>query len=163
MATVEQKLTEYIADAHAMEKSVLQMLDSMISTTRDPEVRAELEHHRQETEQHEQRLRGRLEDMQEGPSAIKQAGAMAAAMGKALVDRVRSDKPSRNARDGYATEHMEIASYELLERVATRAGDTRTAEIARLNRQDEEEMARKIAAHWDRFAELSLAEEGVRT
>ena len=163
MATVEQKLTDYIADAHAMEKSVLQMLDSMISTTRDPEVRAELEHHRQETEQHEQRLRGRLEDMQEGPSAIKQAGAMAAAMGKALVDRVRSDKPSRNARDGYATEHMEIASYELLERVATRAGDTRTAEIARLNRQDEEEMARKIAAHWDRFAELSLAEEGVRT
>jgi len=163
MATVEQKLTEYIADAHAMEKSVLQMLDSMISTTRDPEVRAELEHHRQETEQHEQRLRGRLEDMQEGPSAMKQAGAMAAAMGKALVDRVRSDKPSRNARDGYATEHMEIASYELLERVATRAGDTRTAEIARLNRQDEEEMARKIAAHWDRFAELSLAEEGVRT
>jgi ferritin-like metal-binding protein YciE len=163
MATVEQKLTDYIADAHAMEKSVLQMLDSMISTTRDPEVRGELEHHRQETEQHEKRLRGRLEEIKEGPSAIKQAGAMAAAMGKSLVDRVRSDKPSRNARDGYATEHLEIASYELLERVATRAGDTKTAEIARLNRHDEEEMARKIAARWDRFAELSLAEEGVRT
>jgi hypothetical protein len=42
-------------------------------------------------------------------------------------------------------------------------GDTRTAEIARLNRHDEEEMARKIAAHWDKFAELSLVEEGVRT
>jgi ferritin-like metal-binding protein YciE len=163
MATAEQKLTEYVADAHAMEKSVLQMLDSMISTTRDPELRGELEHHRQETQQHEQRLRGRLEEMKEGPSAIKQAGAMASAMGKALVDRVRSDKPIRNARDGYATEHLEIASYELLERVANRAGDPKTAEIARLNRRDEEEMARKIAAHWDKFTELTLVEEGVTT
>jgi ferritin-like metal-binding protein YciE len=56
---------------------------------------------------------------------------------------------------------MEIASYELLERVAKRAGDEETAAVARENRADEEAMAQRIAEHWDLFAEQSLREEGV--
>jgi ferritin-like metal-binding protein YciE len=76
---------------------------------------------------------------------------------------VRQEKAGRNARDGYATEHLEIASYQLLERVAQQAGDEETAEVARRNRADEEKMAKKIEANWDRFAELSLEEAGVRS
>ena len=61
----------------------------------------------------------------------------------------------------YATEHLEIASYQLLERIAQEAGDEETAEAARENRKDEEAMAKKLDAHWDKFAQLSLKEEGV--
>jgi ferritin-like metal-binding protein YciE len=77
------------------------------------------------------------------------------------LDMVRGDKAGRNARDGYATEHMEIASYQLLERVARRAGDEETAEVARQNRAEEEAMARKLDEHWDLFADLSLRADGV--
>jgi ferritin-like metal-binding protein YciE len=42
---LREKLADYVEDAHAMEQSVLRSLDSMISTTDDPEVRSMLEHH----------------------------------------------------------------------------------------------------------------------
>ena len=56
---------------------------------------------------------------------------------------------------------MEIASYQLLERIAQRAGDEETAVAARESRAEEEKMAAVIEANWDRFAELSLQEAGV--
>jgi ferritin-like metal-binding protein YciE len=161
MPTLKENLVDYIEDAHAMEQNVLRMLDSMINSTRDPEIRADLEHHRTETERHEAPLRERLDELGQGTSKPKEAVLVAGAMAKSLLDRMRGDKPGRNARDGYVTEHLEIASYQLLERVAARAGDERTVEIARANRHHEEEMARKIDSNWDRFIELTLAEEGV--
>lgn len=55
----------------------------------------------------------------------------------------------------------EEGSYQLLERVAHRAGDEETAQVARENRAEEEAMVAKLDAHWDRFTELSLTEAGV--
>jgi len=55
-----------------------------------------------------------------------------------------------------------MAVYQLLERLAENVGDTETAEVARQNRSDREEMARRIDQSWDRFLELTLEENGIR-
>jgi ferritin-like metal-binding protein YciE len=159
---LRQKLVDYIEDAHAMEQNVSRMLDSMISTTEDPETTEMFEHHKEETERQESRLRERLDALGAGTSTRKQAQTIGAALVKGDADVVRGDQAGKNARDGYTTEPLEIAAYQLLERLAERAGDTETAEVARQNRTEEEEMARKIDANWDRFLDLTLAENDIR-
>jgi ferritin-like metal-binding protein YciE len=159
---LREKLVDYIEDAHAMEQSVSRSLDSMISTTDDPEIRSMLEHHKQETERHERLLRERLDALGAGTSTRKQAQTVAGALLKGIGDVARTDKPGKNARDAYVTEHMEIAAYQLLERMAVRAGDQETAEVARRNRSDDEAMAQKIDANWDKFLDLTLAEAGIQ-
>jgi ferritin-like metal-binding protein YciE len=158
---LKEQLVKHIDEAYAMEQNVLRMLDGMIETTDDPEIKDELREHKVETERHAERMQQRLEAHGASPSMVKEVGGIAGALMKGVLDMARPEKAGRNARDGYATEHTEIASYQLLERIAQRAGDEETAEAARQNRADEEKMAKKLDAHWDKFAELSLKEQGV--
>jgi ferritin-like metal-binding protein YciE len=161
MTDVREQLIKHIDEAHAMEQNVLRMLDGMIGTTDDPDILRELEHHKAETEGHAERMKARLEAHGATPSMVKQAGGILGALAKMPLDMVRGEKAGRNARDGYATEHMEIASYELLKRIAQRAGDEETARVCDDIIGQERAMAETIAANWDRFADLSLRESGV--
>jgi ferritin-like metal-binding protein YciE len=162
MATqLEQQLIKHIDEAHAMEQNVLRMLDGMISTTDDPEILDALEHHKMQTQGHADRMKARLEAHDAQPSTVRQMTGIMQALAKMPLDMVRGEKAGRNARDGFATEHMEIASYELLRRIAEKAGDEETARIAGEIIEEEKAMADIISGNWDRFAELSLREEGV--
>jgi ferritin-like metal-binding protein YciE len=163
MSTLEEQLVKHIDEAHAMEQNVLRMLDSMIETTTDATILQELEHHRVETEGHAQRMKERLQAHGATPSAVRQLGGIVGALAKMPLDIVRGEKAGRNARDGYATEHLEIASYQLLKRIAQRAGDTETAAACDEIIVQEQAMADTIAANWDAFAAASLREEGITT
>ncbi len=162
MEQARDQLIKHLDEGIAMEQNVVRMLDSMIQTTDDQEIKEALRQHKLETERHADLLRERLESHGASPSIVREASGIVGAMMKGVLDLTRSERAGRNARDAYATEHMEIASYELLERIAQRAGDEQTVEVARRNRADEERMAQTIAANWDRFAELSLAETMTR-
>jgi len=161
VATINDQLIKHIDEAHAMEQNVLRMLDGMISSTDDAEVLQELEHHKLETEGHAQKMRQRLEAHGATPSTVRQASGILGALAKMPLDLVRGESAGRNARDGYSTEHMEIASYELLKRVALRAGDEETASACDEIIAQERAMAETISNNWDKFAALSLREEGV--
>jgi ferritin-like metal-binding protein YciE len=155
------KLVEYVQNVHAMEQNVLLMLDSIILSTRDAELAAMFEEHKAETRRHERQLNERLRALGglSLTSTGKDLGAIAAAQVKGIADLWRTDKAVRNARDAFVTEHMEIAAYEVLERLADRAGDAQTAEVARANRAEEQAMAERIASKWDSFLDLTLSNE----
>jgi ferritin-like metal-binding protein YciE len=158
---LQEQLIKHIDEAHAMEQNVLRMLDGMIATTDDPEILDALEHHKVQTQGHADRMAQRLEAHDSAPSTVRQLGGVLGALAKMPIDFVRGEKSGRNARDAYATEHLEIAGYELLRRVAQQAGDEETATAASEIIEEERAMAKVIESNWDTFAELSLKEEGI--
>ena len=158
---VESKLIRYIEDAHTMEENVARMLDSMIVSTDDSRIEKVLRDHRKVTERHADALKDRLKAHGKSPSVTKTAATLPGTLVKGVTDQLRGDKPLMNARDAYTTEHLEIAVYEVLERIASRAGDRTTVAVARRNRRDEEAMSKRIESLWDRFFELTLKAEGI--
>src|SRR3954447_22534541 len=156
---LESKLHQYLAETHALEKHALRQLDFLVSATNDDQIRAALKEHRTETLRQIARLEARFEAHYQEPSELKDVGAQFSGFFKALRSMVGEDRPVKLARDIYVTEHLEIATYEVLEQLALLAGDPETARVARQNRAEEEAMANKIAAAWDRVVDEMLAEE----
>ena len=161
---LHRKLVEYVQNVHAMEQNVSLMLESIILNTKDEGLAEMFRQHKAETRGQERRLRERLREL-EGltlASAGKDIAAIFTAQAKGIGDLLRTDKPVQNARDAFVTEHLEIAAYEILERLAERAGDVETAAVARENRTEEESMARRISDNWDKFLDLALVGEVIR-
>jgi ferritin-like metal-binding protein YciE len=158
---IEEQLVTYLKDTHALEQMSLQMTQAAAKATDDQRLRGLFEHHHDETEEHERLIRERLEAHGETPSKLKELGGRFAAMAKGVESTAPADTPGRLARDGYVQEHTEIAAYELLCRVAERAGDAETAQVGRRILENERQTAEKIAATWDHATDLALREASV--
>ena len=151
-ATTE--LVSHIDEAHALEQTVARMLDGLIRSATDQELIDRLQRHKVETQGHESTMRRRLEAHGAQPSMVRQAAGMLEAFMKMPLDLLRGERTGRAARDVYVTEHLEIASYELLRRVAERAGDEETAQACRDILDEERAMAAFVEERWDSFAGL---------
>jgi ferritin-like metal-binding protein YciE len=158
---LESELHLHMSDAHALEKSVLRHLDGLIATTADDELRKALRRSGCETLDQIARLEERLRAHHEEPSTFKDMSRQFGGFLSSLRALVREDKPAENAREAFVIEHLEISAYEVLERIALRAGDSDTAQVALQNRSEEEAMARIIVASWDRLVDQLLAEKGL--
>jgi ferritin-like metal-binding protein YciE len=154
----ETELIKAVDDAYAMEKQVEVLLQSMIKTTKDPSIVGDMESHLEETREHAERVKTCLEAHGESPSKIKPAATMMAGVLKAPLDMARNEKGMRNARDGFATEHLEIAAYRLIEELARHANDEQSRADARQNAEEEERFAGRIAANWSAFVAHDFAQ-----
>lgn len=106
----------------------------------------------EETRRQRRRLNERREALGVGPgptSAEKGPAAMADAQAKGVAHVLRSRKAVRDVRDVFVTEHTGIAAHESLKRLAERAGDPETAEVAHESRTEEDAMAQRIASDRD--------------
>jgi ferritin-like metal-binding protein YciE len=160
---IEELLVKQLDEAYAMEQTVAQMLTSMIKTTSDPSVVADLETHREETEQHAEKLKRCLESYGKSPSKVKEALGSLTSLMKAPMDMARGQQEMRNGRDGFATEHFEIATYRLLEHLGKEAADEQVVQVARENAADEERMAAHIQRNWERLVSRVVQDENVKT
>ena len=154
--TLDEQLTKYLGDAHSIEEQALVQMRLAPRIAHDPALASIFREHRAQTEEHELRMRERLEARGASPSRLKEAVMKAGGVGFALFASSQPDTPGKLVAHAYSYEHLELASYELLMRVAQRAGDEETANAARAIGDQEAAMAQRLADNFDRAAEASL-------
>lgn len=160
-STLEEELVKYLTDAYALESQAITQLEAAQKVIDDPDIQQTVNGHLMESQAHEQLVGERLEAHGESPSKLKAAAGKAGALGLGAAASASPDTPGKLIVTAYAFEHLEIASYELLRRVAERAGDTGTVEIAERILKQERDAAEKLSWHFDAAVDRSLEAQGV--
>src|SRR3954463_15927970 len=154
--TLEEQLVKYLTDAHSIEVQGLAQMRPAPSLASGPGGSPAFSDHEKETERHEQLVRSRLEAHGASPSRVKDAVMAVGGKGFVLFARSQPDTDGKLATHALSYEHLELASYELLSRVADRAGDAETASVARTIRDEEQAMADRLESAFDGSVEASL-------
>jgi ferritin-like metal-binding protein YciE len=157
---IDEQLTKYLTDVHSIEEQALAQLRLAPRMAGDPELVRAFAEHLRETEVQERLVREQLEARGAKPSTVKDAVGRVGGWGMILFARANPDTPGKLAMHAHSYEHMELAAYELLRRIADRAGDRAVADMAQRIGAQERAMADRLAAGWDRAVEASLREKG---
>ena len=161
MATdVQEQLTKYLTDAHSIEAQALAQLRRAPAAADDPELAKIFEEHLAETEEHERLVRARLDAYDASPAALKELVMRLGGIGFLLFAKLQPDTPGKLTAHAYSYEHLELAGYGLLGRVARAADDNETAETAQRIGAQEEAMGDRLAGSFDRAVDASLREVG---
>lgn len=172
MTKADEKLRQYLDEAHAMEKGLVRTLQSQIAMSPRGDYRDALQEHLRDTRDHADRVAARLRQLGGRSDPVEIAVGMARdvagqaiALAKSPLDLVRgtsgAEKVLKAAKDAAASEALEIATYRALEELARALSDERTAELAADIRVDEEEMLATIEAQLPALAR-AVAESDVR-
>jgi ferritin-like metal-binding protein YciE len=151
MKPSQQKLVQYLGEAHATEQALVRVLQEQLAVTPSGKYQDALQRHLRETRSHGDRVRTRLDELGATETPFDVAGvfaqsliAQAVAFAKTPLDLLRGDsgeeKVLKNAKDAAATEALEIATYTAIERLARDLGDEQTARLAASIIQEEQRM-----------------------
>jgi ferritin-like metal-binding protein YciE len=155
---LQAQLIKYLTDAHSIERQALVQMKAAPALAGDPEIAAAFETHRTETEEHERLVDERVRALGGSPSTVKDLAGVVTGAGFGLFAKLQPDTPGKLVVHAFSYEHMELAAYDLLARVADRAGDGETAQVARRIEEQERAMAERLSGFYDRAVEASLRE-----
>ena len=170
MNTAEKKVSQYLGEARATEDALARMLQSQIAMTPRGSYRTALEKHLKETRHHGSRVSDRLSELGAGSNPVtavigfwEDLLGQALALGKAPLDLLRGssgeEKVLKNAKDTYASEALEIATYTAIERLARTVGDERTADLASGILAEERAMLQRVKGEIPKLTDRVVAAE----
>jgi ferritin-like metal-binding protein YciE len=155
------QLGNYLADAFAIESQALQLLEQGQAIAGESELSKVLSDHLEETRSQQAAVRARIEARGERPSRFKSMLLRIGGVNLGAFFGAQPDTPAKLAGFAFAFEHLEIAAYEQLLRVARRAGDDETARIAERIAAEERAAAAAIRARFEPTVEAALRAQGV--
>jgi ferritin-like metal-binding protein YciE len=144
------KLTMHAYSYEHMEVAAYDLLRRLAERVDDEDLKAAFREHLEETREHQSRIEGLLEERGARPSLIRDAVLKAGGLNLSAFFGAQPDTTTKLAGFAFAFEHLEIAAYELLQRVAARAGDEGVVTAAAEILAEERAAAARVAATWDR-------------
>jgi ferritin-like metal-binding protein YciE len=152
MANAEERLLQWLRDAHAAEEQAETMLTGMADRLKNyPKLRARIKKHITETRRQARLVKSCIKRRNGSTSVIKDTGGKLLATGQALSGMFVGDEVMKGSLASYAFEAMEIASYTILIRAANHVGDRETARICKeiLKEEGHGQLAREKHACFD--------------
>jgi ferritin-like metal-binding protein YciE len=142
MATAEERLMQWLRDAHAAEEQAETMLTRMADRLENyPKLKARIRKHIAETKRQARLVRSCIKRRKGDTSTIKDTAGKLLATGQALSGMFVGDEVMKGSLASYAFEGMEIASYTILVSAANHVGDKETARICKQILREEKAMA----------------------
>ena len=162
----DEKLVEWLGEAHSKEAELEADLAQHIGLTKKESYKKRLRQHLTETRTHKRKVASRIKKLGGSPGPgpnVPGSGVVGEVAGKALaavkgqVGTARAILTSqvethvRNAQEELREEQVEIALYNRIEVFANEVGDRETAPLAMEIRRDEERMAKFLEAELPRL------------
>jgi ferritin-like metal-binding protein YciE len=185
MTERDAKIVQYLNDAYATERRLEIALQAHIAMTPRADYKKRLREHLKETKAHARLVARRIkalggeaetvsvpgpEAVVKGATGAKAAVQRAAAVVQGPLHAVRGtgqqERMLKNARTEYHDEAEEIATYRVIEALATAVGDKETAKLARDIGREEKKMSDFLVGLIDQLAvdvvhdEVPVAEIG---
>jgi ferritin-like metal-binding protein YciE len=154
--SVGDQLTKYLTDVHSIEVQALAQLKAAPGIAGDERLAVLFEQHLEETREQERLVRETLEGRGADTSGLKDLAGRVGGWAMIAFARLNPDTPGKLVAHAYSYEHMELAAYELLARVARRAGDDSVVALAEEIGSEERAMGERLAANFDAAVEVSL-------
>jgi ferritin-like metal-binding protein YciE len=155
------ELPDYLADAHAIEGQAIELLEKGQGIAGQSDLARVFSNHLEETRSHRTVVRARLEAHDREPSRLKDAVMRMGGLNLGAFFALQPDTPAKLAGFAFAFEHLEIGGYELLRRVAERAGDPETVRVVERIIADERAAAAAIHRQFDAAVGATLEAQSV--
>jgi len=124
------QLDRCMADVHAIEKQGLQLLEMGPRVVDDEDLKRFFAAHLRESEEHAAMMQERIEARGAKPATARDAVLQLTGMQVGAFFAAQPETTEKLVGFVSAFEHLEIAAYELLERLARRAGDRKVSGVA---------------------------------
>ena len=157
--SIQEQIVKYLGDIHSIEEQALVQMKIAPKIAGDATLEAAFEKHIGETEDQKRRVEERLEALGGSPNKLKDVAGAASAPAFALFAKFQPDTPGKLASHAFSYEHMELAAYELLSRIAGRANDEQTVLLCKDIAGQENEMARRLSDNWELIVNASLRDK----
>ncbi|HKP19996.1 MAG TPA: DUF892 family protein [Thermoleophilaceae bacterium] len=154
-----EQLTKYLTDVHSIEVQALAQMKAAPDIAGDDRLAEAFREHLRETAEHERLVEQELERRGQDTSSLKDIAGRVGGWAMVAFAKLNPDTPGKLTAHAYSYEHMELAAYELLGRVASRAGDQQVMDLARTIGAEEQAMADRLEDRFDVAVEASLREK----